>query len=136
MPKQFPPWGYMEWMLNQQLRAEGHTLVSDNRIIVYHVQSFSLPRACAIHYHDSRSIAGFRSKQIGVAKRSFRLAVALTLMTPLIMARSIVPLVQKRRKLDLIVLGLPYFAILAICRSVGAAIGFIAGEGESPRQIR
>ena len=136
LPKEFPAWGYMEWMLNQQLREQGHKLVSDDRIVVSHIQSFSLAEACAIHYHDSRSIAGFRSKQIGLGERMLRLGVAVTAMTPLLVLRSMAPLIEKRRKLELLVLGLPHFVILAICRAAGAAVGFIAGEGDSPRQIR
>jgi|GEM_PF-3599291 len=40
--------------------------------------------ACAIHDHDSRSIAAFRSKRTGIAERTLRIAVALTAMTPLL----------------------------------------------------
>jgi hypothetical protein len=136
LPLQFPQRGYMEWMLNQKLRAQGHKLVYDDRIVVFHVQSFTLAEACAIHYHDSRSIAGFRSAEITPAERILRLAMALTVMTPLLVLRSIAPLIEKRRKMEFIVLGLPYFTILAVCRSAGAVAGFIAGEGNSPRQIR
>jgi hypothetical protein len=60
----------------------------------------------------------------------------MTVMMPLLVLRSIAPLIEKRRKMELIVLGLPYFTILAACRSAGAVMGFIAGEGTSPTQIR
>jgi hypothetical protein len=136
LPREFPPWGYMEWMLNQRLRAQGHKLVLDDRIVVHHIQSFSLVEACAIHFHDSRTIAGFRKREIGLAERVLRVAVGLTVMGPLLLVRSIAPLIEKRRKRELIILGFPYFAVLATCRTAGAVVGFIAGEGDSPKHIR
>jgi hypothetical protein len=136
LPKEFPSWGYMEWMLNQELRAEGHKLVTDDRIVAHHYQSFSLREACAIHFHDSRSIAGFRMKRIGQPERLLRLGVALTIMAPMVVMRSVAPLIQKRRHLDRLLGGFPYLIMLAVCRAAGATVGFIAGEGESPKRIR
>ena len=118
------------------LRRQRHKLVSDDRIVAVHVQSFSLSQACSIHYHDSRSIAGFRNRQIAWPERVVRLIVALTWMAPLLIVRSVLPLIEKRRKLEMVVLGLPYFVLFAICRSAGAAVGFIAGEGASPAHVR
>lgn len=135
VPTAFPPWGYMEWMLNQDLRRRGESLVSDDRIRVDHVQSFTLAQACAIHFHDSRSIAAFRSTRIGLPERVLRLAVAATAMAPLLFARSVLPIVAKRRYIGYLAAGLPFIALLCICRAAGALTGFAAGSGDSPSHI-
>lgn len=135
LPQDFPPRGYMEWMLNQDLRQRGETLVSDDRIRVSHVQSFTLPQACAIHFHDSRTVAAFRSARIGWQERLLRLAVAATVMAPLLFARSVVPIVGKRRHLGLLAASVPFMALLCVCRSAGALVGFAIGAGDSPRHI-
>ncbi len=136
LPRTFPNCGYMEWLLNASLRKQGRQLVADDRIQVDHVQSFPLKDTCAIHFHDSRSIAAFRAQRIGWPERALRLGVALTAMTPLLVLRSIRPLVTKRRHLEKLLPSLPYFVLLAACRSAGAAVGFVAGAGKSPLKIR
>lgn len=136
LPREFPAWGYMEWMLNEDLVRRGESLVSDCRIRVHHVQSFTLGQACATHYHDSRSIAGFRARRIGRLELLVRTGAAATVMMPLILARSLRPLAVKRRNLQLLWLGLPYFALLAAARAAGALVGFVRGEGTSPLRIR
>jgi len=135
VPTDYPQWGYMEWMLNQDLRHRGELLVSDDCIRVSHVQSFSLTQACAIHYHDSRSVAAFRSSRIGLLERALRLGVAGTVMAPLLLARSVLPILGKRRHLGWLAASLPPMALLCLCRSVGAFVGFAAGPGDSPRHI-
>jgi hypothetical protein len=134
VPRDVPPSGRMEWMLNQDLRRRGEKLVSDNRILVHHIQSFGFHEACAIHYHDSRSIAGFRLQRIGVAERLVRLA-ACPAMPPLLLLRTIVPIIRKRRCLGRLLLSLPLIAVLVHCRAAGALAGFLCGAGESPRRI-
>lgn len=135
LPQDFPPHGYMEWMLNQELHRSGATLISDDRICVSHVQSFTLPHACAIHFHDSRTVAAFRSTRIGFPERLFRLVIALTVMTPLLLARSVFPILAKRRHLGLLAAGLPLMALLCMFRSAGAVVGFAIGAGDSPSHI-
>jgi len=122
-------------MLNQELHRSGATLVSDDRICVSHVQSFALPHACAIHFHDSRTVAAFRSTRIGIPERLFRLVIALTIMTPLLLARSVFPILAKRRHLGLLAAGLPLMALLCMFRSASAVVGFAIGAGDSPSHI-
>lgn len=133
IPAVFPDWGYMEWMLNHELRRRGEMLVSDDRIRVDHVQSFTLPQACAIHFHDSRSIAAFRAP--GWAERVLRLGVAASVMAPLLLGRSVFAVLAKRRHLGKLAAGLPLMALLCLCRSAGAIAGFTAGAGNSPYRI-
>ena len=135
VPTDFPPWGYMEWMLNEDLRRRGESLVSDDRIRVDHVQSFTFLQACAIHFHDSRTIAAFRSTRISLPERALRLAVAATVMAPLLVARSVLPILTKRRRLGWLAASFPFIPLLCLFRAAGALAGFAAGSGDSPSQI-
>jgi hypothetical protein len=135
IPAAAPAIGRMEWMLNRDLRRQGHTLVADNRIRVEHVQPVTFAEACALHYHDSRSIAGFRLESIGWPERLLRLGVCFA-MPPLLFARTVFPILRKRRHWDWLALSAPMIAVLVCCRAAGALVGFLSGVGESPLRIR
>lgn len=136
LPRELPPWGYMEWMLNEDLYKRGAQLVSDDRIAVDHVQSFSFRDTCTIHYHDARCIAAFRTKRIDFHEWLLRLGVALTVMAPLLFLRTVIAVASKGRRLGLLLAGLPIVAVIAVCRAAGSVVGFVSGEGRSPLRIR
>ena len=135
VPRDVPELGHMEWMLNENLRRQGEQLASDDRIRVDHVQSFTLREACSIHYHDSRSIAGFRLQRIGPMERLVRLA-ACAVMPSLLFLRTVLPVLGKRRRLGALALSAPVIALLVHFRAAGAFVGFIRGVGKSPLRIR
>jgi hypothetical protein len=135
VPRDVPPLGRMEWMLNQELRRRGERLVADGRIRVAHVQPFTFSDACAIHYHDSRTIAGFRLQRIGWMERLVRLG-ACAIMPPILALRTVLPVLARRRHLGWLVLSIPMIAALVSCRAAGAVVGFVRGAGASPIRIR
>jgi hypothetical protein len=135
VPREAPERGRMEWMLNESLRRQGHVLVTDSRIRVSHDQPLTFGEACAIHFHDSKTIAGFRLFEISVEERALRIAVC-AVMAPLLFLRTTVPLFAKRRDTGWLVRSLPMIAVLCVCRAAGALAGFLVGHGTSPRQIR
>jgi hypothetical protein len=135
VPPRIPQHGRMEWMFNQALRAQGETLVADGRIMVSHVQSLGFRGTCRIHFDDGRSIAGFRLQQITALERGMRLG-ACFVMPPLLLLRTLIPVLQKRRVLGRVLASLPLLALLLCCRATGAFIGFLAGPGDSPQRIR
>jgi hypothetical protein len=135
VPREVPRLGRMEWMLNRELRRRGETLVSDDRIVVDHIQSLTFGQTCAIHYHDSRCIAAFRLEHIGLPERLVRLGACFA-MPPLLFWRTVLPILAKRRHLRWLLLSLPMLGILVHCRAAGALVGFLAGAGRSPLHIR
>lgn len=135
IPKTIPELGRMEWIFNQHLRSHGEKLRADDSIIVEHVQSLGFQGTCMIHFHDSRSIAGFRLQNISTAERMIRLAACL-IMPPALMIRTLIPLILKRRHLWIAAACLPALAVLVSFRAAGAFLGFITGPGNSPQQIR
>ena len=135
IPSDVPKLGRMEWMFNQQLRESGEKLFADGRVLVDHVQSFTFKEACAIHYHDSRAIAGFRLQNIGLMERLIRLG-ACAIMPPALFIRTVAPILKKRRSLGWLTLSLPMIVVLVHCRAAGAFVGFLFGPGQSPLHIR
>jgi hypothetical protein len=109
LPREVSAMGKPEWMLNRDLRRRGEMLVSDDRILVHHVQPYTFRKACAIHFHDSRSVAGLRLEEIGNIERVVRLA-ACAAMPPLLFLRTVVPILSKRRHRDWLMLSLPMIA--------------------------
>lgn len=135
IPAEVPKLGRMEWMFNQELRSRGEKLVSEGHIVVDHVQSFTFGEACAIHYHDSRAIAGFRLEKIGLLERLVRLG-ACFVMPPLLFLRTVLPILRKRRFLGWLLLSLPMIIVLVHCRAAGALVGFILGPGDAALHLR
>ncbi|MDH3442423.1 MAG: glycosyltransferase [Deltaproteobacteria bacterium] len=135
VPPDVPPLGRMEWTLSRDLHNRGELLVTDSRIRVAHVQPLTFPAACAIHYHDSRIIAGFRIQAIGRVEHMIRF-VACFAMPPLLFLRTVLPVLAKRRKLGWLFLSMPMIGVLVFCRAAGALVGFMRGPGDSPRRIR
>ena len=135
VPREAPERGCMEWMLNESLRRLGHQLVTDSRIRVSHDQPLTFGEACAIHFHDSKTIAGFRLFEMTPEERALRTA-ACAVMAPLLFLRTTAPLVAKGRHAAWLVKSLPMIAVLCVCRAAGALAGFLLGHGTSPRQIR
>ena len=122
-------------MSNQELRAQGEKLFIDDRIVVEHIQALGFRGTCLLHYHGSRSVAGFRLQHIGWLERGIRLGACL-IMPPALLLRALILLLGKRRVLGKIITILPLLALLVCIRAAGAFVGFIAGAGSSPQQIR
>jgi hypothetical protein len=135
VPRDAPERGRMEWMLNESLRRQGHVLWTDSRIRVSHDQPLTFAEACAIHFHDSKTIAGFRLFEMSPEERLLRIAVC-AIMAPLLFVRTTVPLAAKRRHTGWLVKSLPMIGVLCVCRAAGALAGFLVGHGSSPRRIR
>jgi glycosyl transferase family 2 len=135
VPKTTPELGRMEHMLNQALREQGETLLVDDRIVQYHVQSLGFPGTCLLHYHGSKSVSGFRLEHIGSLERGIRIAACFA-MPPVLFARALLPLLGKHRLRGKIIMALPALALLVCIRAVGAFAGLVAGPGESPKKVR
>jgi hypothetical protein len=135
VPKTTPELGRMEFMLIQTLRGQGETLLVDDRIVQYHVQSLGFLGTCLLHYHGSKSVSGFRLQHIGPLERGIRLAACFA-MPPILFARALLPLRGKHRLRGKIAMALPALALLVCIRAVGAFAGLVAGPGNSPQQVR
>jgi hypothetical protein len=134
VPHDIPPYGYMEWIVNRDLIQRGEQILADDRIRAEHVQPLRFRESCVLHYHSGRSVAAFRLRRIGVAERTVRVTACLV-MPPLLVLRTLLAVVPKRRHLGWLAAALPLIFVLALCRSAGAFAGLISGPGQSPMRI-
>jgi len=134
VPGDIPPEGLMEMLYVPQLRARGETLILDDGIVVHHVQSHGFWKTFATHYHNGRSIAGFRRLRAGTLELALRLAGCF-LLPGFLTLRAIVVVTGKRRFLRELALSLPLVAGLACCHAAGEFAGYCAGAGRSPARL-
>jgi hypothetical protein len=126
--------GVLELALNRALRARGEKLIAEDRLVVHHIQSFSLPEACQAHFHNGRSLAGFRLGFVSPMERLLRLG-ACSVLPGWLLWRSLSALCAKRRALDRALVGLPALVLFAHCHAMGELLGYLAGPGDSPRRL-
>ena len=127
--------GMMEMLFNEQLRQWGERLVADDQLVVYHIQSLGFLRTCATHFHNGRSIAGFRLQTIKRPERILRLAGCFMLPAVLLW-RTVWPICVKRRRLAHALASLHLLALLVCCHAAGEFVGYLCGAGHSPLRLR
>jgi hypothetical protein len=133
VPREFPEWGYMDWMLRNELAARGEQIMNDNRIRVWHVQPMSLVETCTLQFHDGRSVSAYRRRAIGGAERLLRIGVALSVMAPLLALRGARWVFPKAPAL--LLASFPLMLVYGMFRATGAAVGLAVGEGRSPWRV-
>lgn len=121
-------------LFNRELTARGEKLVADDSLVVYHIQSWGFFGTFAAHFHNGRSIAGFRLRDIGWTERIVRLGGSF-ILPPVLFWRTLAPITAKRRLLLQALASSPLLALLVCCHSAGEFVGYIAGAGKSPRQL-
>ncbi|HSE44551.1 MAG TPA: glycosyltransferase [Gemmatimonadales bacterium] len=134
IPKEAGELGMMEMLFNRRLREQGELLLADDRLLVYHVQSWGFWGTFAAHFHNGRSIAGFRLAQMGTAERLARLA-GCALLPPVLWWRTVWPVLRKGRLVWPALASLPLTGLIAFCHAAGEFVGYVAGPGGSPRKL-
>jgi hypothetical protein len=103
LPSHVPPHGYEETGHKRALRAAGHTLVTDDRVVAAHAQSLGRLGSCLIHYHNARASTGFaslrctRAERLGHALRRLLLPLRVAADSTRIVARTVVRKPAHRR---------------------------------------
>jgi Glycosyl transferase family 2 len=135
LPHTWPALGMMEMLYNRELRRRRERLVADGRIVVEHVQPVGIGGACAAHFHNGRSIAGFRLAEMSAAERLVRLA-GCAVLPPVMLWRTLNALIAKRRRLGLVAASVPLLALFVTCHAAGEFAGYVSGAGGSPQHLR
>ena len=60
VPREIPSHGIMEGLFLDELHRRGEALIANDQIVVHHVQSQGFWNTFALHFHNGRSIGGFR----------------------------------------------------------------------------
>lgn len=127
--------GNMEMLLIGDLARSGQRFFADASIRVDHVQSHGFWNTFAVHYHNGRSIAGFRREQIRPAERWLRL-LTTPILPAWLAARPWGHLLRKRKRLGWAMASLPLMVGLGICHAAGEAVGYLHGPGRSPASMK
>jgi hypothetical protein len=134
IPQEIPPHGLMEMLFLRDLRERGEVLVASDELVVHHVQSHGFWNTFAVHYHNGRSIAGFRKSTLGRWRTAARLAACLVLPGFLVL-RATAAVIAKRRFVRELALSFPLVVALACCHAAGEVVGHCAGPGKSPEKL-
>lgn len=126
--------GVMEMLFTRQLRQEGEVLIADDRLLVSHVQSHGFWGTFAAHFHNGRSIAGFRLEDLGGVGRMLRLG-STAILPPYLLWSTLRALVSKQPLWGKVFASLPLLALLVCCHAAGEFMGYMAGPGRSPQRL-
>ncbi len=134
LPQQIPMHGVMEMLYIQELSRRGGKLFNSSKISLDHVQSYGFWRTFAIHYHNGRSIAGFRRLKMGPWQLLMRIG-SCAILPLFLLYRSGYGVIRKRRFVPQLLLSFPFMAALATCHAAGELTGYLAGAGSSPTRL-
>lgn len=134
LPRNLPRLGMMEFLFNRQLRKRGEVLIADDRLVVSHNQTWGFWGTFAAHFHNGRSIAGFRLQRISRLERLIRLG-GVAILPAYLLWVTIWPVVRKHRLLKPAMASLPLTALVVTCHALGEGVGYLFGPGHSPQRL-
>lgn len=127
--------GFMAILELRRLADDGAVLRVDDRMSVDHRQTIGFRATSAIHYHNGRSISGFRRGRGMEPEDWLRMAAALAL--PVVRtARVVRSLWAKGRLRGTLLASIPLILWFDLCQGVGHLMGYALGPGGSPRYLR
>lgn len=127
--------GFMAILHLRRLAEKGAVLRVDDRMVVDHFQSIGMRDTSAIHFHNGRSIAGFRRRRGMSSEDWVRTAVAMALPAWRT-ARALRVGWAKGRKRRELLASAPLALWLEYCQGVGHLVGYATGPGDSPKYLR
>jgi hypothetical protein len=127
--------GSDEPFLFERLQRAGATFVMDTNAPVTHDQAFGVRGTLTIHFHSGRSTAGARlAGGMNVPRRLLR-AIASVALGPAMFVQTM-RRIFRRPKSPRVLASLPMAFAVANAISFGLLVGYLAGPGDSARQIR
>ncbi|ULA64049.1 MAG: Glycosyltransferase family 2 protein [Nitrospira sp.] len=134
VPRTLSRLGMMEFLFNRTLCEQGEILIADDRLIVSHNQTWGFWGTFAAHFHNGRSIAGFRLQRVSWVERLIRLGGCAILPAYLLWVTQ-GPVIRKRRLLKHALASLPLTVLVVTCHAAGEFVGYLFGPGNSPRHL-
>ena len=127
--------GLWENFLHDRLRAAGHVIGMDPRIVVGHRKHFTVPMFLSERFHYSRSFAGMRVQGAPARVRLLWAAASLSL-TPLLLGRLLRHVARRRQHVGWFVRSFPLIVLFTAAWSVGELYGYLTGPGDSILKVR
>jgi hypothetical protein len=139
LPATFPPHGLEEGELKRALRERGHSIVSDDRMVVSHDLSLSALDTCLMFYNQGKFTAWFGSARLSRAQRWSR-----ALLSPVRFIRTVPDsfrivariAVRKPAYRKMAMLSSPLVFVLVCCHVAGQLVGDLRGPGSSAHRLR
>lgn len=135
VPREVPTLGVMEFLYTRSLRDRGEVLVTDDRLVVEHVQSGGLADTSAMHFHNGRSIAGFIAQGMRSPARLLR-ALGSLVNAPVGLVRTLGSVLRKRGFARRALTSLHLIVWLIMCHASGELVGYLLGPGDSPQRLQ
>lgn len=126
--------GVWEEEFNVRLARHGHATFVEPGAVMLHRKSFGLLEFIGQRYHYARSFAGLRLRRSPLWHRP-AYSVAAAVLPPLLLGRIVRNVWRRGRQRRRLVLALPLLAVFAIASSVGEAIGYLFGPGDSLARV-
>lgn len=127
--------GFMAILHNRRLAEAGHILRDDDRMVVDHMETIGFMAQTAIHFHNGRSIAGFRRSH-GMGREDW-LRMAASLALPIARTVRVVRVgLSKGRLRREVLTGAPLTLWLEAWQGLGHLVGYLRGPGDSPGHLR
>jgi hypothetical protein len=127
--------GFMAILHNRRLAEEGKILRVDDRMVVDHMETVGFVGQTSIHFHNGKSIAGFRRRNGMTDEDWLRMAVSMALpgWRTLRIVRTGMAKGRLRAK---VLASAPWTLWLEISQGLGHLLGYALGPGGSPRHLR
>jgi GT2 family glycosyltransferase len=127
--------GFMAILYNRRLAEAGKELRVDDRIVVDHFETVGFGWTTSIHFHNGRTISGFRRER-GMSREEW-LRMATSLMLPAWRTMRVLRtgLAKGRLRRQLLV-SAPFAVWLEYVQALGHLTGYVAGPGGSPDHLR
>jgi hypothetical protein len=127
--------GFMAILHNRRLAEEGKILRVDDRMVVDHSETIGFVGQTSIHFHNGKSIAGFRRRNGMTNEDWLRMAVSLALpgwRTIRVVRTGL----AKGRLRGKVLASAPFTLWLEMSQGLGHLLGYALGPGGSPRHLR
>ena len=127
--------GFMAILYNRRLAEAAEILRVDDRMVVDHFETTGFGWTTSIHFHNGRTIAGFR-RALGMDSEEWlRMATAL-LLPAWRTARAVRTGLGKRRMRRQLIASAPFALWLEYAQGAGHLVGYVMGPGNSPNHLR
>lgn len=127
--------GFMAILHNRRLAERGEILRVDDRMVVDHFEIEGFRATSELHFHNGRSISGFRRER-GMARADW-LRMGVAPLLPLYRtARALGVGLRKGRLRRQVLASTPMALWLDYCGAAGHFVGYMRGAGDSPRHLR
>lgn len=127
--------GLLHHEFHSKLCRQGAVMVSEPCIVVEHDQRGGFLELASGHFHNGRSIAGFRLKTIPAWERCLR-AATFFLLPPLMTYRTLGILLRKGRLSGPPMRSMILVPFFLCWHAAGELVGYIAGLGNAPLGVK